>query len=587
MIVKNKTKKELIVSLEESWELDRHDKPVPYRLIDKKDMEDMLSSLSEKNKVENNEKEEKFYAKEEDIMECTVIAVHDKSVIVSTGLKSEGVIPIQEFVESGDFNIEIGDKFEVLVSSVENENGSIVLSRKKAKSKRHWDMLCKTIDEEGTIVNGVVFRKTSGGFRVSLGCGIEGFVPNSQTGMSSEEFEKRYLSKECQFRPISVGMTNLILSTRDIIASSREERRRELLETMKVGDVIEGVVKNITSFGVFINVDNAVDGLIRMPDISYRRIKSPAEVDIAEGKVVKAVVLSNENGLVSFGIKQLQDNPWDSVEERFAVGSKVFGKAVNIMNYGVFVEVVPGIEGLVHFSEMPISHPISTLHEIISLGDAVEATVIYSNAKTSKLSLSMIRKNYSEINWESIEQKYAIGSTSTGIVRSLLKHCVIVELEPGVTAQVHVSDISSEQCSHSSSLLSIGEEVNVRILRISRSSGSDAFAPRKIVAGIRQYDMENWSDASAKEGDIVTATVSKITRFGAIADIGQGQRGYIHVSEMDVNANNKSKATDFVDVGDVVEAVIINVDSSQNMITLSMSKIDDTRSDFDAKESCK
>ncbi|MCK5788410.1 MAG: S1 RNA-binding domain-containing protein [Chlamydiia bacterium] len=553
-----------------SWELSKTARPIKFRQEDKDELVNILKDSS----VLYNSSEHNLGTdlKVGSIIGCVIVSITDKNVVVNTGLKSEGVIPIQEFAETGEIDIKVGDSLEVLIVNTEDEKGSIVLSRKMAASKRHWDTLCKAVEDSEMIIEGIPFRKTGGGFRVNLGHGIEGFLPNSQTGLSSpDEFENLYLNNECKFKAISIG-SNIVLSTKETVAAHKTSKKREVLETLHVGNVIDGIVKNITPFGVFVNVENAVDGLIRLPNLSYKRIKSPAEVDIIEGKRIKVMVLSNENGLVSFGLKQLEKNPWDEIETKFPIGSKVSGKAVNIMTYGVFVEVAPGIEGLVHFSEMPTSQPISTLHEIISLGDQVDATVIYSNAKTSKLSLSMIRDSYDSIDWQKIENKYLVGSTHSAVVKSLLKHCVILELESGVTAQVHVPDISTTPCTHSSALLSMGEEVNVRILRISKSSGSDKHAPRKIVAGIRQYSIENWSNSERKEGEIVQVTISKITHFGAIAELGNGQRGYIHISEMKNGFNSSSKVSDFVAVRDTVTAIVTNIDPEQSMINLSITK---------------
>lgn len=559
-----------------TWASYKHSKDIQFREEDKKELMELInfegSDLAGDDKFSVD-------IKVGDLIECSVIAITDKNVIVNTGFKSEGVIPIQEFIESGSSNVQIGDKYELYVIKLENDKGSIILSRKTATAKRHWDDLCKAVGDENAIVTGLIFRKTSGGFRVNLGHGIEGFLPNCQTGISPvEEFEKMYFGKECEFKVLNIG-TNLILSTRSIVALAKEGRRKEIFEVLTPGTIVEGIVKNVTQFGVFVNIDNAVDGLVRLPDISYKRVKSPAEVDIVEGKKIKVVVLSNEDGRLSFGVKQLQSSPWEGIEERYPVGSKVSGKAVNILHYGVFVEIVPGVEGLVHFSEMCITQPITSLHEVISLGDVVEATVIYVNAKSGKFSLSMIRESENEVDWQKVEDKYDVGTTHKAVVKSLLKHCAIVELEPGVTSQVHIPDISKETFNHSSALLSIGEEVNVRVLRISKSYGTDTSAPRKIISGIRQYNMENWEDELVKEGAEVQARISRITPFGAIALIGNGQRGYIHLSEMSKNTRNKAKVEDFVAVGDVVSAVITNIDSHQNMITLSLANKEDEDKD--------
>lgn len=553
-----------------SWDSDKHHLDVPFREEDVAMMKSLMPDLSGDKASSGESAFMLDDIKEGDIVDVKVIAITDKHVIVKTKMKSEGLISIQEFIEIGDDDIKVGDTCKVLVIKLEDENGIISLSRKAAVSTIHWNALCDAVKDGDALVSGWIGAKIRGGFRVDLGYGIPGFLPNSQTGMSSpEEFESLYSGKECKCRPISIG-SNIVVSMKEMVTASRKDKKMEILKTLTKGSIVEGVIKNITNFGVFVNVDKALDGLIRLPDLSYKRIKRPSELNIAEGDPIRVVVLSNDGESVSFGLKQVDESPWKEVENKFPVGSVVTGKAVNIMTYGIFVEVEPGIEGLVHFSEIPISQPISSLNEIVSLGDEITSTVIYSNSKTSKLSLSMIRQGYENVDWSKIDEKYAIGTKHKAIVKSLLSHYAIVELEPGVTAQVLASDISTEQLSHTSKELSIDDEVDVRILKISQYSGSENSTPKKIVAGIRQFYMDNWEEEkSIKEGDLVSATIIKITHMGALATFGNDHKGYIHVSEIS-DSSNKQKVEDLLNIGDQVTALVTTVDKDQKMINLSI-----------------
>lgn len=494
-----------------------------------------------------------------DIVKGTVVSVSDKEVMVDVGYKAEGVIPISEFKEPP----QVGDEIEVFVRSLAGESG-IQLSKKEADKRRQWRDILKA-KEEGTYVKGVITKRVKGGYRVKIG-EYEAFLPMSQADVKPIDDPDSLVGVESYFKVLDAKLEgknpNIVVSRKEYLREELEREKEEFWSRMVEGKVIEGQVKKVMDYGAFINV-GPVDGLLHINDISWKRIKHPSEV-LREGQRVWVKVLSfdREKEKISLGMKQLTPDPWENIEEKYPVGSRVKGKVSGITDYGAFVELEEGVEGLIHISEFSWTKRIKHPSEVLKEGDEVECVVIDIKPDERRLSLSL--KRVEENPWENVEEKYPVGAVVSAKVKKILANRVIVELEEGVEAFINADDLTwSKRLKKPSDILQVGDELKVKILEVDGKR-------RRIRAGLKQIMPDPWQEfvSKYKEGDVVKGEVTSVTPFGAFVKLTDEVEGLVHVSQLD---DKKVKAPeDVVKVGDTLTAVITKIDNENRKVSLSV-----------------
>ncbi|TFE67511.1 30S ribosomal protein S1 [Methylacidiphilum sp. Yel] len=493
------------------------------------------------------------------IVKGRVVDKNSKEVVVDIGYKSEGIIPLSEFEEPE--SIQVGQEIEVLLESLENEEGMVVLSRQKAAQKQNWDKILKTFEENGTIT-GKVKQVVKGGLMLNIG--VEAFLPASQIDVVPPKNLKEYegATLTCKIVKISEERKNVVLSRREIVEAERNQKRLQFLEKVHVGDLVKGVVKNVTDFGAFIDLDG-IDGLIHITDMSWGRINHPSEI-LKVGQEIEVVVIDvdREKERVSLGLKQKTPNPWENIEEKYPVGTKVKGKVVNLAPYGAFIELEPGIEGLVHISEISWTQKITKPSEVLSMGQEVEAIVLDINKAEQKLSLSL---KALEVNpWEKASELYPPGTIVKGKVKNFSAYGAYVELENALDGFIHVNDLSwTRKINHPSEVLKKGEEIEAKVLEIDKTN-------QKILLGIKQLTEDPWKEIEKKYkvGEIVSGKVSKIASFGAFIQLADEIDGLVHISQ--ISADRVAKVKDVLKVGQEVSARIIKIDKEERRIGLSI-----------------
>ena len=494
-----------------------------------------------------------------EILKGIIVEVTRDFVVVDVGLKSEGLIPIAEFGDSDE--ISLGREVEVYLDQTEGNDGQIVLSREKARKQRQWEYIinhCK----EGSLIRGKVMRKVKGGLMVDIG--MEAFLPGSQIDNKRIKNIDEYIDKTFDFKilKINIERKNIVVSRRELLEEERVSKKAELLEDIKVGEIRTGVVKNITDFGVFLDLEG-IDGLLHITDMTWKRIKHPSEM-VAIGDELEVMILhiDKEKGRVALGLKQKQSNPWDEIEKRYPAGTKVNGKIVNLVPYGAFIEIEPGIEGLIHVSEMSWIKNITDPSQVVNKGDEVEAIVLSVQKEEGKISLGI--KQTEKNPWEDVESKYAVGSTVFVEIRNLTNYGAFVELEPGVDGLIHISDLSwIKKVSHPSEVLKKGDKVEAVVLSVDKES-------KKITLGVKQLSRNPWEtiEKTMPVGTIVKGIVTKITAFGAFIELDNGIEGLVHVTELSDEAFGKVE--DIVAVGEEVTAKVIKLDPEHKKISLSI-----------------
>lgn len=480
-------------------------------------------------------------------------------VVVDVGLKSEGLVPIQEF--SDPSVLVLDGEVEVFLDQAEDDNGQIVLSREKAERLRQWEYIIEHC-EEGSIVKGRVLRKVKGGLMVDIG--MEAFLPGSQIDNKRIKNLDEYVDKTYEFKilKINIERKNVVVSRRELLEAERISKKAELLENIKEGDVREGIVKNITDFGVFLDLDG-IDGLLHITDMTWKRIKHPSEM-VQLGQKLEVMILNvdKDKGRVALGLKQKEANPWDQIEKKYPAGTRVKGKIVNLLPYGAFIEIEPGIEGLIHVSEMSWVKNITDPAEIVKKGEEVEAVVLSIQKEEGKISLGLKQAEHNP--WDDVEKKYPLGSNVKAEIRSLTNYGAFVELEPGVEGLIHISDLSwIKKVSHPSEVLKKGDIVNAVVLSVDKES-------KKITLGVKQLSNNPWESIEKimPVGTLVTGKVSKITAFGAFVELDNGIEGLIHVTELSDQAFGKVE--DVVSKGEAITAKVIKLDPEHKKIALSI-----------------
>ena len=494
-----------------------------------------------------------------EIVKGTVIEVRPKEVLVDIGYKSEGVISGNEFIDVKA--VKVGDEIDVLIEKLEDREGMVVLSKEKAEFKQNWDRIL-TICNEGGIVNGKVKAVVKGGLIVNIG--VEAFLPASQIDIMPPKNLMGFVGNNYDFKVVKINQErqNIVLSRRELIEQERTEKRQKLLGEMMPGDIRKGTVKNITDFGAFIDL-NGIDGLLHITDMSWGRIGHPSEL-LKVGQDIDVVVLdiNKEKERVSLGLKQKLANPWDSIEAKFTVGQKIKGKVVNLVPYGAFVELEPGVEGLVHVTELSWTKRIAKPSDVLKQDQEVEAVVLGVNKDEQKISLGI--RQLEANPWDKAQEKYPPGTRIKGKIRNLTSYGAFIELEEGLDGMIHVSDISwTRKINHPSEVLKKGDEVEAQVLEIDKAN-------QRIAVGIKQISEDPWSniDKYYKVGDLVTGNVTKLASFGAFVGLQHDIDGLVHISQ--VTEERVDKIKNVLKVGQDVTARVIKIDKADRRIGLSI-----------------
>jgi len=494
-----------------------------------------------------------------EIVKGLVIEVRPKEVLVDIGYKSEGVVPANEFMDIN--TVKVGDEVDVLIEKLEDKDGMVVFSKEKAEFKQNWERILSICNEGGTIV-GKVKAVVKGGLIVHIG--VEAFLPSSQIDVTTPKNLAQYVGNSYEFKVVKINQErqNIVLSRRELIEAERTARRGKLLADMTPGDIRKGKVKNLTDFGAFIDLDG-IDGLLHITDMSWGRIGHPSEI-LKVGQDLDVVVLdvNKEKERVSLGLKQKMANPWDNIEAKFPVGTKVKGKVVNLVPYGAFVELEPGVEGLVHVTELSWTKRVAKPSDVLKQDQEVEAIVLGINREEQKISLGI--RQLETNPWDSAEQKYAIKTKVKGKVRNLTSYGAFVELEEGLDGMVHVSDISwTRKINHPSEVFKKGDEVEAVVIEVDKPN-------QRIALGIKQLSQDPWEiiDQFYKVGDLVSGKVSKLASFGAFVGLQNDIDGLVHISQ--ITEERVDKIKNVLKVGQDVNARVIKIDKSDRRIGLSI-----------------
>ena len=494
------------------------------------------------------------------ILKGRIVEITKDHVVVDVGLKSKGIVPIEEFSDPSVLMLD--NEVEVLYDQPEDDNGQIVLSREKAERLRQWEYIIEHC-EEGSIVKGKVIRKVKGGLMVDIG--MEAFLPGSQIDNKRIKNLDEYLDKTYEFKilKINIERKNVVVSRRELLEAERISKKAEVLEYIQPGDIREGIVKNITDFGVFLDLDG-IDGLLHITDMTWKRIKHPSEmVHIGQKLEVMILSIDKDKGRVALGLKQKDANPWDLIEEKYPAGTRVHGKIVNLLPYGAFIEIEPGIEGLIHVSEMSWTKNITDPKEMVKQGDEVDAVVLSIQKEEGKISLGM--KQIEPNPWDEVEARYPKDSSVKAEIKSLTNFGAFVELEPGIEGLIHISDLSwIKKVSHPSEIFKKGDIVDAIVLNVDRDS-------KKITLGVKQLATNPWESIvdTIPVDSLVKGKVTKIAAFGAFVELEEsGLEGLIHVTEL--SDQPFGKVQDVVSVGDTITAKVIKLDPENKKIALSI-----------------
>ena len=510
--------------------------------------------------------------REGSIVNGTILEIKPQVVLVDIGYKSEGAIPITEFE---DEEFDVGDEIEVLLERLENDEGMVVLSKEKAAHKQNWDKIVE-VYQDGGLVRGKVKSVVKGGLMVNVG--VEAFLPGSQIDIIPPKDLAEYVGKVFEFKIVKVNddRKNIVLSRREVIEQERAELRQKFLGEVQVGDKVSGMVKNITDFGVFVDL-SGMDGLLHITDMSWGRISHPSEM-IAIGQTVEVMILevNREKERVSLGLKQMANNPWEKIEDRYPVGQHLKGKITKLVPYGAFVEIEEGVEGLIHVSELSWTKRITRPSDILELDQEIGAVVLGINKEEQKISLGV--RQLEPNPWDEVEDRYPVGSQISGKIRNLTAYGAFVELEDGIDGMIHVSDLSwTRKINHPSEILKKGEDLEAVVIDIDKTN-------QRISLGIKQLENDPWSeiDTRFKVGDLVKGTVAKIASFGAFVQLQDDIDGLVHISQ--ISDEHVERVKDVMNVGDTIEARVVKVDPVEHRIGLSVKAAKVKDDEFEVRE---
>ncbi len=499
---------------------------------------------------------------EGEIVKGTIVQLTKDYAVIDVGYKSEGQVPIAEFTNAkGEVTIKVGDPVDVLLEARENDSGMVVLSKEKADKMRIWDEISAACERD-EIVKGTIVGRVKGGLSVDIG--VKAFLPGSQVDIRPVRNLDQYISKEFEFKVIKFNKKrgNIVLSRRVLLEKQREELKKETLKKLKEGAILTGVVKNLTDYGAFIDL-GGIDGLLHITDMSWGHIRHPSEV-FNVGDDVRVVVLKFDPATerVSLGLKQIQEDPWHRADEKYPVGTRVKGKVVSVIDYGAFIEIEPGVEGLVHVSEMSWTKRVKHPSKLLNVGDQVEAMVLDIDPKAKRIALGM--KQIEPNPWTLLEDKYPIGSVIKGQVKNVTDFGIFVGVEEGIDGLVHVSDLSwVKHIKHPGELFKKSDEVEAVVLNIDVEN-------ERFSLGIKQLQQDPWDTLSERMpvGSRVKGKVTKVTDFGAFVEIEQGIEGLVHVSEL--REERVENPRDVVKEADEIEVKIIDINSTDRKIALSV-----------------
>ena len=496
------------------------------------------------------------------LVEGTVSAIKGDDVFIDIGYKSEGSIDISEFGEGAE--VKPGDKVTVMLRELENDKtGMVVLSKRAADEKIRWEKILERY-VEGCVVTGTIKSAVRGGLLVQID-DVEAFLPGSQIEVTPVKDLEPYVGQTYDFKVIKISneRRNLIVSRRELIEGVQAEKKAELLASLQKGEIRKGRVKNITDFGAFVSIDDAIDGLLHITDMSWARVKHPSEL-IKVGQELDVMILDvdRERERVSLGLKQTMPNPWDAIQDQFPVGARVMGKVVNLAAYGAFVEIAPGIEGLVHISEFSWTKRVARASDMLSVGDEVQVVVLSIDVENQKIALGI--RQTQDNPWDTVQERFPVGSKVKGKVRNFTAYGAFVELEEGIDGMIHVSDMSwTRKINHPSECLQKGQEVEAVVLDVNPKE-------QRISLGLKQAQTDPWTEIATKYpvGMVVKGKVSKVASFGAFVELEDGVDGLVHISQ--ISDQRVEKVKDALEVGQEVEARVVKVDRGERRIGLSI-----------------
>ena len=495
---------------------------------------------------------------EHEVVEGTVISIDKKEVVVNIGYKSDGIIPASEFRYNPD--LKVGDKVEVYVEDQEDKKGQLVLSHKKARLSKSWELINKAM-ENNEVIQGYIKCRTKGGMIVDV-FGIEAFLPGSQIDVHPIRDYDMFVGKTMEFKVVKINQEfrNVVVSHKALIEAELEAQKKEIISHLEKGQVLEGTVKNITSYGVFVDL-GGVDGLVHITDLSWGRVSDPHEVVQLDQKINVVILdFDEEKKRIALGLKQLTPHPWDSLDPNLKVGDHVKGKVVVIADYGAFVEIQPGVEGLIHVSEMSWSQHLRSAQEFLHVGDEVEAVILSLDRQERKMSLGI--KQLKEDPWETIEQKYPVGSRHTAKVRNFTNFGIFVELEEGVDGLIHISDLSwTKKVKHPSEFTSVGADIDVVVLDIDKEN-------RRLSLGHKQLEENPWDkyEAVYEPGTVHNGKITEMMDKGAVVTLDEGGEGFATPKHLTKQDGSQAK------LGEELPFKVIEFNKDSHRIILSHSR---------------
>ncbi len=503
---------------------------------------------------------------EGEVVHGRIIHVGPEFATVDIGFKSEGQVPLSQFRQKdGTISVNVGDEIDVFIEHKESEIGLVTLSKEKADKYKFWEEISKAWNED-QVIEGKIVSRIKGGLTVDIG--IPAFLPGSQVDIRPIRNLEKLIGQAFKFKIIKLNRRrgNVVLSRRILLEKERDSLRQKTLETLEEGKIVEGVVKNITDYGAFLDL-GGIDGLMHITDMSWGRINHPSEVLTVGAKLqVKVLQFDRENQRVSLGLKQTIPDPWENIAEKFPVGTRVKGRVTSITDYGAFVQMAEGIEGLVHVSEMAWTKRVRHPSKVLSVGDEVEVMVLDVDQAQKRISLGL--KQTTPNPWDTIAERYPVGTKIQGRIKNITDFGIFIGIDEGIDGLVHISDISwIQRLKHPSELYRKGQEVQAIVLNIDKEN-------QRFSLGIKQIQKNPWEEAHHrfKVGQLVKGKVTNVTKFGAFIELEPGIEGLVHISEL--SQQRVEKAEEVVKIGDEIQAVVINVEPKKHKVGLSIKDVD-------------
>ncbi|MCA1988591.1 MAG: 30S ribosomal protein S1 [Desulfarculus sp.] len=511
---------------------------------------------------------------EGEVAKGTIVSVENDYVVVDIGYKSEGQIDINEFKDAdGNIKAEVGQQVDVLLERAEDEDGTIILSKEKAAKIKVWDEISRVYNEDG-VITGVIVGRVKGGMSVDIG--VPAFLPGSQVDLRPVRNLDSLIGQTFDFKILKFNKkrANIVLSRRVLLEKEREYKKRDTLKVLEDGRVMKGVVKNLTDYGVFVDL-GGIDGLLHITDMSWGRVGHPSEMfKIGDEIEVKVLHFDRDRERVSLGLKQLKEDPWSAAAASYPVGTRVSGKVVSLADYGAFVEVEEGVEGLIHVSEMSWTRKVRHPSKIVNVGDTVEAVVLSINPEAKRISLGM--KQVEPNPWDLIAEKYPVGTIIAGRIKNITDFGLFIGIDEGIDGLVHISDISwTKRLKHPGEIFKKGDEVKAVVLNIDREN-------ERFSLGIKQLEADPWDDIPNRYrvGTKVNGVITNVTDFGLFVELEEGVEGLVHVSE--ISQDKIKTPVGMYNVNDTISAKVVSVSRRERKIGLSMRRADeeDERSSY-------